>query len=84
MTVLPHTQPLHRLPDQAPDLPWPAEEWSVGPLPEGVSIDGLIEEAFDPSGPLYQTYAVAIVHRGGWSSNATTDSCPSGTSRASR
>ncbi len=64
MTVLPHTQPLHRLPDQAPDLPWPAEEWSVGPLPEGVSIEGLIEEAFDPSGPLYQTYAVAIVHRG--------------------
>ena len=64
MTVLPDTQPLHRLPDQAPDVPWPAGAWPVGPLPEGVAIDGLIEEAFDPSGPLHQTYAVAIVHRG--------------------
>ena len=64
MTVLPSTQPLHRLPDQAPDVPWPAEEWPVGPLQEGVAIDGLIEEAFDPSGPLHQTYAVVIVHRG--------------------
>ncbi len=64
MTVLPDTQPLHRLPDQAPDVPWPTEEWPVGPLPEGVAIDGLMAEAFDPSGPLHQTYAVAIVHRG--------------------
>jgi CubicO group peptidase (beta-lactamase class C family) len=64
VTVLLSTQPLHRLPDQAPDVPWPADAWPVGPLPEGVAIDGLIEEAFDPSGPLHQTYAMVIVHRG--------------------
>jgi CubicO group peptidase (beta-lactamase class C family) len=64
VTALPSTQALHRLPDQAPDVPWPGEAWPVGPLPEGVAIDGLIEEAFDPSGPLHQTYAVVIVHRG--------------------
>jgi CubicO group peptidase (beta-lactamase class C family) len=62
--TVPPTTPLHRLPDQAPDVPWPGAEWPVGQLPEGVAIDGLIDEAFDPDGPLHQTYAVVIVHRG--------------------
>ncbi len=55
---------LHRLPVQPDGVPWPAREWPVGPLPEGVDLSEAMEEAFDPEGPLHQTYAVAIVHRG--------------------
>ena len=39
-------------------MPWPTGEWPLGPLPDGVDLDGLIAEAFDPDGPLHQTYAV--------------------------
>lgn len=45
-------------------MPWPTREWPLGPLPDGVDLDDLMAEAFDPEGPVQQTYAVAIVHRG--------------------
>jgi CubicO group peptidase (beta-lactamase class C family) len=54
----------HPLPAQADGVPWPTVEWPTGPLPEPVDLEPLIGEAFDPDGPLHQTYAVVIVHRG--------------------
>ncbi len=43
---------------------WPTVEWPVGDVPEAVALDGLMAEAFDPHGPLHETFAVVIVHRG--------------------
>jgi CubicO group peptidase (beta-lactamase class C family) len=43
---------------------WPTSEWPIGELPVGVDIDRLMAEAFDPEGPLHQTYAVVVVHHG--------------------
>jgi CubicO group peptidase (beta-lactamase class C family) len=60
----PFDAPLQRLPAQAAGVPWPGEEWPTGARPGGVDLDALIAEAFDPEGPLHQTYAVVIVHRG--------------------
>ena len=56
--------PLHPLPAQSAGVPWPAQRWPEGPLPAGIDLDGAMEAAFDPKGPLHQTYAVVIVHRG--------------------
>ena len=63
MTV-PVDTPLHPLPTQAHDVDWPTLDWPPGHLPTGVDIDGLIEEAFDPDGPLHETFAVVVIHRG--------------------
>ena len=57
-------EPLHPLPPQGAEVPWPAHDWPLGELPGDVELDALIGEAFDPQGPLHQTYAVVIVHRG--------------------
>jgi CubicO group peptidase (beta-lactamase class C family) len=43
---------------------WPTSEWPIGELPVGVDVDGLIDSAFDPDGPLHQTYAVVVIHHG--------------------
>lgn len=64
MTVLPAAGPLCPLPAQPSGVPWPSEHWPVGALPEGVELDGLMDAAFDPDGPLRDTYAVACVLRG--------------------
>ncbi len=45
-------------------MAWPTSEWPIGELPVGVDIDRLMAEAFDPEGPLHQTYAVVVVHHG--------------------
>jgi CubicO group peptidase (beta-lactamase class C family) len=55
------------LPQQAPDVPWPAEEWPVGPLPGSVDRDRLdralaVVNARDVR--LGETRAVVIVQRG--------------------
>jgi CubicO group peptidase (beta-lactamase class C family) len=55
---------LDPLPVQATGVPWPTDWWPTGVLPEGVKLDALVDAAFDPEGPLHQTYAVVIVHRG--------------------
>jgi CubicO group peptidase (beta-lactamase class C family) len=55
---------LHPLPVQATGVPWPTTTWPVGVLPENVNLDALVDSAFDPEGPLHQTYSVVIVHRG--------------------
>jgi CubicO group peptidase (beta-lactamase class C family) len=55
---------LHPLPVQATGVPWPTTSWPTGVLPGDVKLDALMDAAFDPEGPLHQTYAVVIVHRG--------------------
>lgn len=45
-------------------MPWPTAVWPVGALPDRVDLDDLMAEAFDPAGPLHDTYAVVIIHRG--------------------
>jgi CubicO group peptidase (beta-lactamase class C family) len=43
---------------------WPTDDWPLGHIPAGVDIEGLVEEAFDADGPLHETFAVVVVHRG--------------------
>jgi len=56
--------PLLALPAQPDGVPWPTAAWPEGDLPGGVHLDRLVEEAFDSDGPLRQTYAMVVVHRG--------------------
>lgn len=56
--------PLVPLPPQPPDVPWPTDRWPTGELPPGVALDELMAAAFDPDGPLHDTYAVVAVHGG--------------------
>ena len=52
------------LPSQPDGVPWPTAEWPEGALPAGVELDGLLDRVCDDNGPLAQTYAVVVVHRG--------------------
>jgi CubicO group peptidase (beta-lactamase class C family) len=61
---LPHHRALHPLPAQPPGVPWPGDDWPRAVLPAGVELGPLVDEAFDPAGPLHQTYAMVIVHHG--------------------
>ena len=56
--------PLVPLPAQEPDVAWPTTHWPIGGLPGDVDLDQLLDAAFDPEGPLRDTYAVVVVHRG--------------------
>ena len=56
--------PLQPLPAHPAGVPWPTTGWPEGDLPPGVDLDALVEAAFDPDGPLHQTYAMVVVHRG--------------------
>jgi CubicO group peptidase (beta-lactamase class C family) len=65
VTSLPDSgSPLVPLPAQAAGVPFPTQGWPTGPVPDGVEIAPLVEAAFDPAGPLAETYALVIVHRG--------------------
>jgi len=55
---------LHPLPVQLDGVPWPRAEWPTAPVPDGVDIEALMEAAFDPDGPLRDTYAVVCIHQG--------------------
>lgn len=55
---------LHPLPPQPADVPWPSEQWPRGSVPDTVDLSSLADEVFDPAGPLHETYAVVVVHRG--------------------
>lgn len=57
-------RPLVPLPPQPSGVAWPTDRWPEGTLPEGVELDELMAEAFDPAGPLRHTFAVVVVHRG--------------------
>jgi CubicO group peptidase (beta-lactamase class C family) len=52
------------LPTQPEGVPWPTEEWPAGDLPPGVELKPVIDQAFDPAGPIAPTFAVLVVHRG--------------------
>ncbi len=56
--------PLLPLPPQPAGVPWPTDRWPTGDLPVGVVLDDLMEAAFDPDGPLHDTFAVVVVHGG--------------------
>jgi CubicO group peptidase (beta-lactamase class C family) len=56
--------PLVPLPSQPVGVPWPTDEWPTGDLPRGVDLDALMATAFDPDGPLHDTYAVVVVQGG--------------------
>ena len=58
------SHPLVPLPSQPAGVPWPTEEWPTGGLPAGVELDELMASAFDPAGPLHDTYAVVAVQGG--------------------
>lgn len=58
------TGPLVPLPTQSPDVAWPTTRWPTGGLPHGVDLDRLLDAAFDPEGPLHDSYAVVVVHGG--------------------
>ena len=60
----PLDMPVLPLPAQLIDVPWPDEEWPTAEVPPGVELRTLMNDAFDPEGPLHQTYAVVIVHHG--------------------
>ena len=46
---------------QPAGLAWPAADWETGPLPSGVDLDPLLDEAFDPDGELRETQAVVVI-----------------------
>jgi CubicO group peptidase (beta-lactamase class C family) len=52
------------LPSQPAGVDWPTEDWPEGALPAGVDLTRLLDEVFDDDGPLAQTFAVLVVHRG--------------------
>jgi CubicO group peptidase (beta-lactamase class C family) len=59
--------PLHPLPPQAQDVPWPTTEWPTGPVPAGVSGSDLERQLAVVAAPqplLGQTRAVLVVQRG--------------------
>lgn len=75
---MPPPAPLPPLPTQPSDVPWPkpatalgagrlgdgAVDWPTGTPPANVEVEELVDQAFQPTGPLGLTYAVLIVHRG--------------------
>jgi len=57
-------RPLVALPPHSDEVPWPTREWPRGDPPAGADLEGLLDEAFDDSGPLAQTLAVVVAHGG--------------------
>jgi CubicO group peptidase (beta-lactamase class C family) len=49
------------LPRPLPGAPWPGVDWPTGALPPGVDLGPLMDAAFDPDGPLRDTYAVVCI-----------------------
>ncbi|MGD0880295.1 MAG: serine hydrolase [Acidimicrobiales bacterium] len=52
------------LPPQPTGVAWPTRDWPVGGHQFGAGVEELLDTAFDPDGPLRETYAVAVVHGG--------------------
>jgi CubicO group peptidase (beta-lactamase class C family) len=52
------------LPSQPAGVDWPTEEWPAGKLPPTVDLTPLLDEVCDNDGPLAETFAVLVVHRG--------------------
>jgi CubicO group peptidase (beta-lactamase class C family) len=58
--------PLVDLPGQPEGVPWPRQSWPEAVLRPAVDqvLGGLLDEAFDPDGPLTETYAVVVISGG--------------------
>ncbi len=52
------------LPAQPAGVSWPTTRWPTGPVPRGVDLAPLLDEVFDPDGPLATTFAVVVVQGG--------------------
>jgi CubicO group peptidase (beta-lactamase class C family) len=52
------------LPQQPAGVAWPTEDWPTGPLDPAVDLAPLLDEVLDPEGPMAETFAVLVVHRG--------------------
>jgi CubicO group peptidase (beta-lactamase class C family) len=52
------------LPLQPAGVAWPTEDWPTGDVPPGVELTPLLDEVFDPAGPMAETFAVVVVQRG--------------------
>lgn len=52
------------LPAQPTGVPWPGDDWPVGPVPAGIDLDPLLAEAMDPEGAFATTYAVVVISGG--------------------
>jgi CubicO group peptidase (beta-lactamase class C family) len=52
------------LPPQPAGVAWPTDDWPVGDLPPGVDLAPLLDDVFDNEGPMAETFAVIVVHRG--------------------
>jgi CubicO group peptidase (beta-lactamase class C family) len=52
------------LPPQPAGVAWPTEAWPDGDLPAGVDLAPLLDDVFANDGPLAETFAVVVVHRG--------------------
>ncbi len=61
---VPASLPLVPLPAQPAGVPWPTDDWPTGELPGTVDLATLLDAAFDPDGPLRDTYAVVVVQGG--------------------
>lgn len=56
--------PYVALPVQPTGTPWPDVDWPAGEVPPGVALDPLLDELFDNDGPLSESYAAVVIHRG--------------------
>ena len=56
--------PLLPLRAQPEGVAWPTEEWPAGDPPAGAELRALLDAAFDPAGPLRDTYAVVAIQGG--------------------
>ena len=63
MTGQPNAE-LVPLPAQPDGVPWPTDAWPTGDVPDGVDLDGFLDELFDDDGPLHTTFAAVVIHRG--------------------
>ena len=52
------------LPAQPSGVAWPTDDWARGAPPSGADLGPLLDAAFDPDGPLRDTYAVVVVQGG--------------------
>lgn len=56
--------PLVPLAPQPEGVPFPADDWPRGVVPDGVDLGPLLDAMFDEDGPMRTTYAVVVVHQG--------------------
>lgn len=69
VTILPSPTNLTPLPGQPPEVPWPTDTWTQGPLPaevDGAELERLLDRAFGstPDPGFGESHATIVVHRG--------------------